>query len=130
MKTTLKLRSMLEVAAAITGRTLSHEVEDRLSRSFSPNDIVFGTEETQALLHAIAGVIQVAEQSTRKDWHADEETADLVFHLVTRMLPRSDSGAAAPSEVMVKAAIVGMLEFTNIDDAIKTKVTALIDAKV
>ena len=69
MKCTAKLRAQLITAAEISGRNISAEVEYRLEASFLPNDVLIGTEQTQALLQAIGGAIQVAEQATGADWH-------------------------------------------------------------
>lgn len=58
MRTTEKLRNHLEAQAAKSGRTLSHEVEYRLERSFA-EDAVYTTPTNAAILRDLAGVFQI-----------------------------------------------------------------------
>lgn len=58
MKTTEALRAHLENEAARSGRTLTHEVEYRLERSFA-EDGTYTTATNAAILRDIAGVFQL-----------------------------------------------------------------------
>jgi hypothetical protein len=126
MKTTKTLRSQLETAAEITGRTLSHEVEVRLAESFLPSDVIFGSDDTQALLRAIAGVVQVVESATGKAWTKDGETADLAYMAITRILPSEDGTAVTSDASVAKAVIIGMLSRAELDDKTCKKIENLI----
>ena len=126
MKTTKKLRAMLETAAELSGRTLSNEVEYRLAQSFLPIDVIFGSDDTQALLRAIAGVVQVVESATGKSWTEDGETADLAYMAITRILPNADGEAETSDASVAKAGIIGMLSRAKLDDKICKKIEKLI----
>jgi hypothetical protein len=125
MKTTKTLRSQLEASAEISGRTLSHEVEYRLAESFLPSDVVFGSEDTQEMLRAIAGVVQVVENATTKAWTADAETAELAYMAITRILPTADTEFSDAS--VAKAVIKEMLGQAGLDGATCKKIEKLIE---
>jgi hypothetical protein len=126
MKTTKRIRSQLETAAKISGRTLSLEVEHRLAESFIPSDVVFGSDDTQALLRAIAGVVQVAENATGKSWTEDGETADLAYMAITRILPKADGRAVTSDAFVAKSVIVEMLSRAELDEKTCKKIEKLI----
>ena len=126
MKTTKTLRSQLETAAYLSGRNISLEVEHRLAESFFPSDIVFGSENTQALLRAIAGVVQVVESATGKEWSEDGETADFAYAAITRILPNSDGAAKLSDSEVAKAVILEMLKRADLDDKSSRKITSLL----
>ena len=126
MKTTKTLRSQLEAAAEISSRTLSHEVEFRLSQSFLPCDVIFGSDNTQALLRAIAGVVQVVENATGKSWTEDADTADLAYSAITRILPDADGTAITSDASVAKAVIIEMLSRAELDEKTCKKIEKLV----
>lgn len=129
MKTTKTLRSQLETASDISGRTLSHEVEFRLAESFLPSDVIFGSDETQSMLRAIAGVVQVIENATEKSWPADAETADLAYTAIMRILPKSDREAVTSDASVAKAVIVEMLSRAELDAKEYKKIEKIISGE-
>jgi len=130
MKTTLGLRSQLATAAEISGRTLSHEVEYRLAESFLPNEIVFGSEETQALLKAMAAVVQVVEASTGKPWNEDEDTAALASDHISRILPWPNGETVASDDAIARAVIAGMLDWGLFENETKEAIIKILDAAI
>ncbi len=63
------IRAELEKAARANGRSMSHEVEARLERSF----VEFGKEETFLVARLLANAIQTIEAVTGKNWMDDPE---------------------------------------------------------
>ncbi|MFP6732190.1 MAG: hypothetical protein VCD50_18845 [Alphaproteobacteria bacterium] len=126
MKTTKRIRSQLEEAAELSNRTLSQEVEHRLSESFLPMEILFGSDDTQALLRAIAGVVQVVENATKKPWTEDSDTADLAYRAITRILPNAEGKAVTSDASVAKAVIVEMLDRAELEENTRKKVEKLI----
>ncbi len=63
------IRAELEEAARANGRSMSHEVEARLERSF----VEFGKEETFLVARLLANAIQTIEAVTGKNWMDDPE---------------------------------------------------------
>ncbi len=63
------IRAELEEAARANGRSMSHEVEARLERSF----LEFGKEETFLVAQLLAKAIQTIEAVTGKNWMDDPE---------------------------------------------------------
>ena len=129
MKATFALRTQLEAAAELSGRSLSLEVEDRLAASFLPHDVVFGSDETQALLRAIAGVVQVVEASTGKGWNNDGQTAEVAYQAITKILPRAVEGTVQSDVSTARAVIVGMLHYGLFDEQTTKAVVKLIGAE-
>ena len=129
MKCTAKLRAQLMAAAEISGRNISAEVEYRLEDSFLPNDILTGTEQTQALLSAIAGAIQVAEQAMGTDWHEDSATAGLVYQVTEPLLPNDYTHPPTDHVAVSRAVIMSALSFGDFDDNTRTMVQKLIGAE-
>ena len=129
MKCTAKLRAQLITAAEISGRNISAEVEYRLEASFLPNDVLIGTEQTQALLQAIGGAIQVAEQATGADWHEAPETAGLVYQVTEPLLPNGDSDTPTDHVAVARAIIIEALRFGDFDAKTISQVEASIRAK-
>ncbi|WP_156311740.1 hypothetical protein [Methylobacterium platani] len=69
MRTTEKLRRHLETEAAKSGRTLSHEVEYRLERSFA-EDTSYTTPTNAAMLRDIASFFKLVGFDSRADCNA------------------------------------------------------------
>ncbi len=63
------IRAKLEEAARANGRSMSHEVEARLERSF----VEFGKEETFLVARLLANTIHTIEAVTGKNWMDDPE---------------------------------------------------------
>ena len=63
------IRGKLEEAAKANGRSMSHEVEARLERSF----VEFGKEETFLVARLLANAIHTIEAVTGKNWMDDPE---------------------------------------------------------
>ena len=63
------IRAELEKAARANGRSMSHEVEARLERSF----VEFGKEETFLVARLLANAIHTIEAVTGKNWMDDLE---------------------------------------------------------
>ena len=126
MKCTAKLRAQLLAAAEISGRNLSAEVEYRLEQSFLPDDVLVGTEQTQALLKAMSGAIEVAERATGKDWHEDPKTAGLVHQITEPLLPNDYTNPPMDHVAVARAIILEALRFGDFDKMTKTNVQKLI----
>ncbi len=71
------LDAKLIAAAAETGRTVSEEIERRLDRSFT-NDEMLGSPEASSLFHLVAAVMATNKTSER----FDDESSDLAAALV------------------------------------------------
>ena len=63
------IRAELEEAARANGRSMSHEVEARLERTF----VEFGKEETFLVARLLANAIHTIEAVTGKNWMDDPE---------------------------------------------------------
>ncbi len=71
------LRERLEASAEAAGRTLSHEIEERLERSFDQEDDIykkFGDAKNMSVLTAIASAWMVVELASGKPWNFNEDT--------------------------------------------------------
>ena len=70
---TKKTRKRLDHATAVSGRSLSQEIELRLEQSFRDEDAVGGAE-TSALLKLMAAGAIIVQQRTGKSWTEDWDT--------------------------------------------------------
>lgn len=74
------LRERLEEAAKLSDRTLSHEIEERLERSFDAQDVMmkaFHNEKNLSIATAIVSAWRVIEIATGRPWTDDAETVRL-----------------------------------------------------
>jgi len=129
MKCTAKLRAQLMAAAEISGRNLSAEVEYRLEQSFLPDDVLIGSVQTQALLKAMSGAIEVAERATGKDWNEDPQTAGLVHQITEPLLPNDYTNPPMDHVAVARTIIIEALKFGDFDAKTISQVEALIEAK-
>jgi hypothetical protein len=71
------LKQRLQAAAAAEGRTFSHEVEERLERSFADDAVKTGGSNTW-LLWGLRMVIDAVEADTAQSWRTDGFTRDVI----------------------------------------------------
>ena len=89
MRTTAVLRARLDMEAAASGRSLAHEVEHRLEKSFNDEDARlqgFGSEGRLTTMRLLALAAELAETSTGKDMLTDTETAENAYDAMTGVL--------------------------------------------
>lgn len=84
-----ELRTRLEDAAKISGRTLSHEIEERLERSFDEQDQTirtFHNIENLAMATTIANAWNFIEVTHGKSWMSSPETISLAREVTDLLL--------------------------------------------
>src|SRR3954469_14996053 len=85
-----QLRNKLELAAAEAKRPVSEEIEARLERSFSDQDIILRTlsasKKYAKLLEMIGFVGLVAQRRTDKDIDTDDETFEVAIRAAQLLL--------------------------------------------
>src|SRR5215210_7098878 len=85
-KITDAVREKLEEAARESDRTLSHEIEYRLEKTFSLiGDAMFSSSKVAKLMEVVAAASRVAEMKTGKTIDDDRETFDTAIHAVREM---------------------------------------------
>ena len=88
-RVTNEMRARLEAAAEVSGRSLSHEMETRLERSFWEEDKTyesFGGRDKHRLMKWLALSIHVAEGITEKSWRKDRKTALFAVAAMSELL--------------------------------------------
>jgi hypothetical protein len=108
MKTTTDLRDRLEKAAAQSGRSLTHEVEHRIERSFFQDKIdeyrtiSDGDEPTKQLGDSLKLALGMLNQYTGRNWQSDPAAqaanVSLISEVVAYALSRRDLPAPAKGE--------------------------------
>lgn len=79
------LNERLEAAAAANQRSISEEVEDRVSRSFQRDDLA-GDPTIRALADAVIVTVQLAQANMGHPWGANDFTARVTFDRIKLML--------------------------------------------
>lgn len=87
VRTAPSIRDALKKAADEAGRSVTQEVEARLSASLEV-DGGQRSPETEQLLNRIAGEIADIEGNTKKRWHKDRKTAGAVLEMLDQMPKR------------------------------------------
>ncbi|WP_264051673.1 hypothetical protein [Methylobacterium flocculans] len=100
MKTTTDLRERLEKAAAQSGRSLTHEVEHRIERSFFQDkideyrELSDGDEPTKQLGDSLKLALGMLNKYTGRNWQSDPAaraaSVSLISELVACALSRRD----------------------------------------
>ena len=86
MRTTKALRNRLQKAASTSGRSLAHETELRLERSFAREDDLsglFGGKATYHLMVMLGTIINLVQEQTGKKWAEDPRTYAEVMDAVS-----------------------------------------------
>ncbi|BAV45292.1 Uncharacterized protein MLTONO_0389 [Mesorhizobium loti] len=88
----MELKELLEEAAAAKGKTLSHELQVRLARTFTEDEKIadnFGDRQTYMLMRTIALAIQwsmLASRPKKQHWLDDPGWFDLAVKTINRLL--------------------------------------------
>ncbi|WP_342167070.1 hypothetical protein [Methylobacterium sp. SD21] len=83
------LRERLEEAAKLSDRTLSHEIEERLERSFDQHDELltrFGNYKNISIVTAIVSAWNVIEIVSKETWTANAESVLMARDAASRVL--------------------------------------------
>ena len=113
------LRERLEEAAKVSDRTLSHEIEERLERSFDQQDELltrFGNYKNISIATAIVSAWNVLEIVSKQPWTANAESVRMARDAASRVLdlvkPDDGSRVDAP-DLAPQNALAALGEFTK-----------------
>lgn len=104
IRTTADLKGRLETAAEDAGRSVTQEVESRLTRTLDQEEVVGGAV-TAAFLNLLGARIRDLEVRTGKSWHSDRFTWGAVRDAVINELDNHAPGTELrPSEALAQSA--------------------------
>lgn len=120
MKTTADLRERLEQAAAKSGRSLTHEVEHRIERSFFEDGLSEykalkdGDDDTKQLSDSIKLAMGMLNQYTGRNWLSDLASQTAYVALISQVVAyaiqrRGLSVAEGDAGEPVDAALIGYI---------------------
>lgn len=95
IRVTPELKAKLEAEASLSGRKLSAECEDRLTRTMGADEAPQSSDATKRLLRDIEAQIQAIEIGTQKSWETDLPT----WVAVADMLGEGPINASPPNGV-------------------------------
>ena len=110
------LRARLEEAAKLTDRTLSHEIEERLERSFDHQDDIltmFKTSKNASIAIAIASAWNMIETVAGKPWTSDTDSLsigiDAAMQVLRLVKPDREATSGPPDPHPLSQTLLGQL---------------------